>query len=196
MRTDVLISLSNRHVHLSREALDKLFGEDYELTISRMVGAKEYASTDTVTVSGPKGSISRVRVLGPERDYTQVELLRGDSFKLGVTAPLCDSGHIDNAAVLTLTGPKGTYLCTCGIVARRHIHLGEPVAHEYSIKEGDTVSVRITGERGLVFDNVIVRHGRSNACKMHIDTEEGNAAGIGNGTIGEIVAVNTVEEGE
>lgn len=188
MRNDVVISLSNRHVHLTQEMIEKLYGEGYELTPKKKVGASEFAAEETVTVSGPKGSISKVRVLGPARKYTQVELLKSDCFVLGVDAPLCDTGMVDNAAALTLEGPKGSvFVEHCGIIAKRHLHLGAPVADQYSIKVGDIVSVKVCGERGLVFNNVLVRSGKSDACKMHIDMEEGNAAGISNGTIGEII---------
>lgn len=191
MRTDVEISLSNRHAHLTRELVDQLFGKDYELREKRRVGVREFASEETVTARGPKGAISGIRVMGPPRSYCQIELLRGDTFVLGIDAPLCDSGHVDNAADLILEGPKGSvHVPHCGIVARRHLHLGESIADQYEIKVGDIVSVRVGGERGLVFNNVIVRSGRSQKCKMHIDTEEGNAAGIGNGTIGEIISID------
>ena len=190
MRTDVEISLSNRHAHLTRELIDRLFGEGYELREKKRVGVKEFAAEETVTVHGPKGSIPNVRVMGPPRDYVQVELLKSDCFTLGVTAPLCDSGHVDNAADLTLEGPAGKVnVPHCGIVAKRHLHLGAPVADQYEIKVGDVVSVKVGGERGLVFNNVVVRSGKSEKCKMHIDLEEGNAAGIGNGTLGEIVGI-------
>lgn len=187
MRTDVEISLSNRHAHLRREDVDKLFGEGYQLTFRKAVGAREFAAEEVLTVKGPKGSIEKVRVLGPEREYCQVELLRGDCFTLGVKAPLCDSGHVEDAAELELIGPAGIVKANCGIIAKRHLHLGAPVADQFAIKVGDVVCVRVPGERGLIFENVVVRSGKSDRCKMHIDMEEGNAAGIGNGTIGQIV---------
>ncbi len=188
MRNDVIIMLSNRHVHMTREILDMLFGKGYELTFKQSLGVKEFAAEETISVEGPKGRIDHVRVLGPVRAYTQVELLRADCFTLGVKAPLRESGKTEHAASLKLIGPNASVeVAECGIIAWRHIHLGASVAQEYGLKEGQTVSVRIGGDRGLTFDNVIVRYGKSNTCKMHIDTEEGNAAGVANGTIGEII---------
>ncbi|MBQ5952086.1 MAG: propanediol utilization protein [Lachnospiraceae bacterium] len=191
MRTDVEVSMSNRHAHLTAELVEALFGEGYELHEMRKVGVREFASQETITAYGPKGKVADIRVMGPPRSYCQIELLMGDTYKLGIEAVLCDSGHVDNAADLVLEGPAGKVAVPhCGIVARRHLHLGQVVADQYEVKVGDIVSVRVGGERGVIFNNVIVRSGRSDRCKFHIDVEEGNAAGLRGVTRGEIVSID------
>lgn len=187
MNEPIEIKLSNHHVHMTRDICDKLFGEGYELTLKNYLTKRIYACYETITVVGPKGEIQNVRVLGPLREYTQVELLRGDCFKLGVTAPVRDSGNLENAAVLRLIGPKGEVELACGIIALRHIHMGKPMTEKLGVKDKDFVRVQIGGERGLVFNNVLIRTFGGDASVMHVDSEEGNACGISNNAVGEII---------
>ena len=179
--------MHNHHVHMTREMCDKLFGEGYELTLKNYLTKHVYACQETITVAGPKGEIHNVRVLGPLREYNQVELLRADCFKLGVQAPIRDSGHLDGAATLRLIGPKGEMEAPCGIIALRHIHLGTKLGAQLGVKDKDFVDVAIGGERSLIFRKVLIRTFGGEDSIMHLDSEEGNAAGVSNNALGEIL---------
>lgn len=193
MEHSVEIKLSNHHVHMTREVCDALFGAGYEPTLKKWLTKRIYACEETITVAGPKGELHNVRLLGPLREYTQVELLRADCFKLGVKAPIRDSGHLDNAATLRLVGPKGEVELPCGIIALRHIHTGTVLAQALNLTDKQMVNVRIGGERGLVFNNVLVRTFGGETSIMHLDTEEGNAAFIADGDMGEVFVTPAVD---
>lgn len=187
MKKTIKVMLSNRHIHLCKEDLETLYGQGYELTKLRDIGS-QFASKETVTIEGSKGRIENVRILGPLRKKTQVELLRSDCFKLGVNAPVRESGNLEGAAILKLIGQKGEIeSIACGIVAMRHIHIKKDLAAEYGLKEGQIVSVKTEGERGLIFNNVLTRISKGSLCSMHVDTEEGNAAGLKNSDLVEII---------
>ena len=187
MANQVKIMMSNHHAHLSRKLCDELFGKDYELTVQKEIGAGEFAAAETIQIEGPDGILKNVRVMGPTRGLTQVELLKSDCRKLGVNAPLRDSGDLNGAVTLGLIGPQGRGEAACGIVAQRHIHMASVISEPLGIKDKQMVSVKVDGERGLIYDNVLVRvHVGKNAL-MHIDMEEGNAAGLKNGDMGEII---------
>ncbi|MBR2801176.1 MAG: propanediol utilization protein [Erysipelotrichaceae bacterium] len=187
MEEKILIRLSNHHCHLNEETVEKLFGKK-ELTFERSLnGADLVAYKETITVKGPKGSIEKIRVLGPLRKYNQVELLVADNYKLGVKAPVCMSGDLNDAVELTLSGPCGEISDKCGIVAARHIHMFTGEAERLGITNNQKVRVAVEGERGLVFENVQVKVSPKEVdipVLMHIDTEEGNAAGITSNTNG------------
>ena len=175
--------LSNRHVHLTQEDADLLFGADgtsFDRYLSGDSGP--FAIKETLTIVGSKGSIEKVKVLGPFRSYTQAEVLRGDSFKLGIRPPIESSGHLDEAAELTLIGPCGQITRKCAIIAHAHIHMRQDIAESLGLKNGDSVSVKVGGIRALTFQNVLIQVG-GRGLMMHIDTEEGNAACIKNGDI-------------
>jgi putative phosphotransacetylase len=191
MLTEIPIRLSNHHIHLSQEAAEALFGRK-ELTFMRYLDGEGdlVAYNETVTVKGPKGSIQGIRVLGPLRGKVQVELLVTDCYKLGVNAPVRMSGDLEKAAELTLIGPCGELTLPCGIIAHRHIHIHTEKAAELRLADGDTVRVKVAGERGLTFDNVKLKVSpkvTAHSMMMHIDTEEGNAAGIANDSAGVLV---------
>jgi putative phosphotransacetylase len=191
MLTEIPIRLSNHHIHLSREAALALFGRE-ELTFMRYLDGEGdlVAYNETVTVKGPKGSIQGIRVLGPLRGKVQVELLVTDGYKLGVKAPIRMSGDLEAAAELTIIGPCGELTLPCGIIAHRHIHMHIDTAAEMHLADGDAVRVKVTGERGLTFDNVKLKVSSkvtAHLMMMHIDTEEGNAAGIANDSVGVLV---------
>ena len=183
------VGVSGRHVHLSQENLESLFGAGYELTpIKELSQPGQFAARETVTLVGPKGVIERVRVLGPVRPSTQVEVLRGDTFKLGVPACIRMSGKLEGTPGVTLAGPHGTVCLPQGvIVAARHIHMTCDEAAERGLHDGQVVSIAFGGERGGRLDNVIVRANNSSALDCHIDTEEANAFGIKNGSVVEII---------
>lgn len=187
MKNEISVQLSNHHVHLSVEDMKAIYGDDYEYTNVKQLGPTNFVTDVTATVSGPKGSISGLKVLGPNRKLTQVELLRGDTFKLGVKPPVCESADPETAAEVTITGPKGSVTKKCAIVAQRHIHIGNEIIEDYGLSPNQLVSLETEGERGVVFKNTLVRMGKGNKCVVHIDTEEGNAAGLKNGDIVKIV---------
>lgn len=176
------IGISNRHIHLSRPDLDICFGESYELTpIKDLNQPGQYACKETMTICGPKGAIEKVRVLGPVREKTQVEILAKDNFTLGINAPLRISGDISSSASLTLIGPKGSVQLKEGtIIAKRHIHMTKDDAKKHGVDDGQIVSIQIAGERGGIYDNVIIRSNDNSATECHLDMEEANAFGITN----------------
>jgi putative phosphotransacetylase len=180
---EIPVGVSNRHVHLSQEHLEQLFGPGYELTVWKDLGQPgQYASKETVSVVGTKGIIENVRVLGPVRKKTQVEISRTDSFKLGLKAPIRDSGDLEGSAGCVLVGPKGMVSINSGvIIAARHIHMTPVEAGKYGLHDKDRVSVLVDGERALVFNNVLVRVNRNFALEMHLDVDEANSAWLNNG---------------
>lgn len=180
------IMISNRHIHLNREAVDALFGPGYELGVLRDMGHPIFAANETVTLTGPKGSIPGVRVLGPLRPYNQAEILRADCFRLGLDAPVKISGSPDIAPV-TVTGPHGSLDLEHGLViAKRHLHISARDAAEWGLQKGQEVRVRVGGLRALTFDAVEVVITDMPAT-VHVDVEEGNAANVANGDLVEIL---------
>lgn len=179
-KADIPIGISNRHIHLSRSDLDICFGESYELTpIKDLTQPGQYACKETMTICGPKGAIEEVRVLGPVREKTQVEILAKDNFTLGINAPLRISGDISSSEGLTLIGPKGSVQLKEGtIIAKRHIHMTKDDAKKHGVDDGQIVSIQIAGERGGIYDNVIIRSNDNSATECHLDMEEANAFGI------------------
>ncbi len=174
------VGISNRHIHLSREDLDTLFGYGYELNVLKELSQPgQYGCKETLTICGPKGAIEKVRVLGPVRDKTQVEILAGDSFKLGVVAPTRLSGDLEATPGLTLIGPKGSVQLMEGlIVAQRHIHMTLADASYLGVKDGQVVSIKLDGPRGGTLQNVMVRANDNSALEFHVDIEEANAMNI------------------
>ncbi|MGD9566766.1 MAG: phosphate propanoyltransferase [Sedimentibacter sp.] len=189
MKKTVEVMLSNRHVHLSKNDANKLFGEGYEITVKNMLTDVQFAANETVTISGSKGNFENVRILGPYRNETQVELLLADCFKLGIKAPIRESGKLNGAASLKIIGPSGEIdLNETAIVAWRHIHMPQSLADEFGLKDKQIVQVKTEGERGLIFGNVLIRVIPYGDPVMHIDTEEGNSAGLKNKDLVEILA--------
>lgn len=178
------VGISNRHIHLAKKELDLLFGEGYEFTVMKELSQPgQYAAKETLTICGPKGAIEGVRILGPLRNSTQIELLQGDCFKLGIKAPVRMSGELDGSAPLTLIGPKGSvYVKEGAIVAKRHIHMTPEDARRFSVKDGDIVSIEIPGERGGELRNVAIRVTETSSLDFHLDMEEANALGLKPGT--------------
>ncbi|WP_352398198.1 phosphate propanoyltransferase [[Clostridium] aminophilum] len=181
-RFKIPIGVSNRHVHVSREDLDILYGKGYELTKKSDLGQPgQFAAEETVTVRGPKGEFKGVRILGPIRPESQVEISLADGFKLGVRAPITESGHLDGTPGLTLIGPKGTVEMPQGtIVALRHIHMTPADAERMGVKDKDIVDVETFGEREGVLGNVLVRVSDKFALEMHVDMDEANACSLKN----------------
>lgn len=191
MHRRILIEVSARHIHLSREHLETLFGADHELTPERTLSQPgEFVSRERLTIVGPRDAIHNVAILGPLRDRTQVEVTWTEARKLGLQPPIRESGNHDGSVGCRLVGPEGEVELASGvIIAKRHLHLSPKDAEWLGINHGDIVSVKVNSpERGLTFDDVIVRVNEKYSCTMHLDTDEGNAAGVISGvTTGEIV---------
>ena len=181
---DVKIGISQRHIHLSREHLDILFGKGYELTKKKTLMGREYASEETVTLVGPSlKAIEKVRVLGPVRKNTQVEISRTDTFVLKVSPPVRPSGDVKGSERIVVVGPKGSvYLKEGVIIANRHIHLTPDYALKHEIKDGEYVDVICHGkEKTTKFYDVQIRVRDDFNVEMHIDTDDANSAGLKNG---------------
>ena len=179
----VPVGVSARHVHLTQEHVEVLFGEGYHLTKKKELMGGQFASNELVTIVGLKlRAIENVRILGPVRKKSQVEISSTDAVKLGVKAPIRESGNIAGSAPVALVGPKGAlYLKEGCIVAKRHIHMSPKDAAASGLRDGDVVSVKADNERGTVFNHVQIRVDESFTLEMHIDTDEANAAKISTG---------------
>lgn len=176
------VGISNRHIHLSEADKAVLFGENHKLTKQKdLKQPGQFACKETVTIKGPKGEIENVRVLGPERKQTQVEVSQSDCIKLGISAPLRESGDLSASAPIAVIGPKGSLCLSEGaITALRHIHMSASEAEKYGVRSGQTVSVRVNTPKGGTLDNVLIRSGDAHRLEMHIDTDEANAMGLQN----------------
>lgn len=185
----VPVGLSNKHIHLSQEHLNILFGEGFELTKMKDLSQPgQFAANEKVDVAGPKGTLKGVRVLGPVRGETQVEISLTDSFVLGVNPPVRDSGELADSPGARIIGPCGEVEIDKGVIAAaRHIHMHTSDAEAFGVADKDLVSVRVGGKRGLTFDNVLIRVSKNYALEMHVDVDEGNAAGLKNGSMVEVI---------
>lgn len=174
------VGVSNRHVHLSQADLDQLFGAGYQLNKMKDLSQPgQYACKETVTICGPKGAIEKVRILGPVRKQTQVEVLAGDCFKLGAKTQTRLSGDLSGTAGITLVGPKGSVQTAEGLmVAQRHIHMTPADAARFGVHDGTSVCLEAEGLRGGILANTIVRVTNESSLECHVDTEEANAFGL------------------
>lgn len=179
----VTVGISARHLHLSQADLEKLFGVGYTLNPTKPLSQPgQFSCAETVAVYGPKGFFPKVRILGPVRRQTQIEISRSDAFVLGLDPPVRDSGSLTGSPGAKLVGPAGEVTLTEGvIVAQRHLHLHTSDAERLGLKDRDLVSARLEGPRALVFENVLVRVADNFALDLHLDTDEANAAGARNG---------------
>ncbi len=180
------VGVSNRHVHLSQSDLETLFGKGYQLTeLKPLSQPGQFACKEVVTIVGPKGAIENVRILGPVRKDTQIEISRTDAFKLGINAPVRESGDIEGTPGLVIIGPKGVLTIQKGvIVAKRHIHMHPKDAEIYGVKDKQIVKVLAEKpERKVIFDDVVVRVSDKFALDFHIDTDEANAAMLNSGDL-------------
>ena len=179
----VPVGVSARHVHLTQEHVEVLFGKGYQLTKKKDLMGGQFASNEQVTIVGLKlRAIENVRILGPVRKQTQVEISATDARTLGIKAPIRESGNVAGSAPIALVGPKGAlYLKEGCIIAMRHIHMSPKDAEAVGLKNGDVVSVKADNERGTIFNHVVIRVNPSFTLEMHIDTDEANAADIKQG---------------
>jgi len=181
MKNMLPIARSDIHVHLTKEDTDALFGEGYTLThLRELTIPGNFACAETVEVVGPKGSIKGAVVVAPARKYTQIEVSFTNAEVLGIDPPLRESGDIEGSLGCTLIGAGGRKLVLKKglIAALRHIHMHTNDAKEFGVVNGQRVKIRVPGNRGLVFENVIVRVADNLALEMHIDMDEGRAAGV------------------
>lgn len=187
------ISASVRHVHLCRQDVETLFGAGHQLTPAKALSQPgQFACEETVTVCGPKGRLEHVRVLGPERRETQLEISRTDEFKLGVDAPIRASGQLEGTPGIRLEGPAGIVELEKGVIqAARHIHMTPADAERLGVEDRQWVMVRVGGERGIIFDDVLVRVKESYVLDMHLDTDEANAANLGPDAWGVLIKAPT-----
>ena len=181
---DIPVGISNRHIHLTREHVETLFGKGYQLNkIKDLSQPGQFACKEQLTIVGPSmRAIEGVRVLGPERKASQVEISRTDSYVLKIKPPVRESGDIAGSAPITIIGPKGIVTLKEGcIIANRHIHMSEEEGKAFGVKDNEYVDVELSGERRSLFYDVQIRVHKDFRLEMHIDTDDANAAGVGNG---------------
>jgi putative phosphotransacetylase len=185
------VAASNRHIHLSESEIVALFGQGYKLEVFKMLSQPgQFAAKEKVDIKGPKGTIKGVRVLGPARRETQVEIFVADSYRLGIKPVVRMSGDLDGSPGATLIGPKGEAVLLKGVVvAARHIHISPQQSTELDLKNGDVVSLRKDGKRAVVYENIPVRCGDGHSLELHLDIEEANAAMLKNGELLELISV-------
>ncbi|KGR85577.1 phosphate propanoyltransferase [Lysinibacillus boronitolerans] len=183
------IGVSARHVHLAQAEVEQLFGENYQLTPKfELSQPGQFAAEETVVIAGPKGSIERVRILGPARSLSQVEVSWTDAMKLGLKPPLRISGDIQGSSPVTLIGPKGSVVLKEGlIIAQAHIHMSPADSARFQVVDGQSVQIKVEGIRPIILSNVVIRVSERYRLEMHIDTDEANAGLIQQGTLAEIV---------
>lgn len=183
---NISVGISNRHVHVTKEDLEILFGSNYELNKKADINQpSQFAALETVTIKTNKDKIENVRILGPVRSYTQVELSKTDAYKLGINPPLRDSGVLENSEVVTIIGPCGEVTKPCCILVRRHIHVTKEDKEKYNLP--DFVSVKVNGARGGILNEVCVKVSDEAYFEMHIDTDEANAFNLKNNDEVEII---------
>ena len=191
-----IVGVSGRHIHLNREHADILFGKGYMFKKWKSLRQPgQFACEETVTVTGPKGSIPNVRVLGPLRSYTQLEVSKTDCYVLGIDAPLRDSGDIEGTPGIEVIGPKGRLMLDKGVILPyRHLHLHPDDAEQLGVRDKDRVAVKTSGERRVILENVLCRVSPNYVLEFHIDTDEANASGLKTGDFVQIVSVDGYHE--
>ena len=185
----VSIGVSNRHVHLKKEHLEMLFGIGFELEKKNDLNQpKQFASNQTVTLKTDKSTIENVRVLGPIREYTQVEISKTDAYKLGLNPPIRNSGDLAGSEKITIIGPNGEIeVDECCIIATRHIHILPEQVKMYNLEGKDKVNVKLYGEKGGIIENVYLKISNDSYFELHLDTDDANSHLVKNGDIGEIL---------
>lgn len=184
------IAISARHAHLKQETIERLFGPDHRLRVRAPLSQPgQFAAEETVTLVGPRGRIEHVRVLGPSRREDQIEISRSDQRLLGIEAPVRLSGDLANSPGLTLQGPAGQVELSRGLISSlRHIHMSPADADRLNVRDGDVVAVAIDSDgRDLIFGDVVVRVSPNYRLELHLDTDEGNAAGVRQGDRGLLI---------
>ena len=183
----VSVGISNRHVHLTDEDYKILFGNIEMEKRNDLKQPGMFACTQTVSLKTPKRTIDNVRILGPFRDYTQVEISKTDSYMLGINPPVRNSGDLIGAEEIEIIGPMGSIVRKAAIIATRHIHVNQQIREEKGLVGVDKVNLRINGEKGGTIENVYLKDSTEAYFELHLDTDDANAHGIKNGNIGVII---------
>lgn len=182
------VGISNRHVHLTKESLEILFGKGYELTRRNdLTQPHQFASNESVTIKTNKSFFDGVRVLGPTRSYNQVEISKTDAYKLGINPPIRTSSDVIDSEMITIIGPKGEVTIMGCIIPNRHIHITKEMANDLGYKNNDLVSVKINGEKGGIINNVFIKTLDEAYLELHLDTDDGNAHLLNQGDMVEII---------
>lgn len=181
------IEVSARHVHLTREDWDVLFGSATMTNHRTLSQRPNFSAVQRVALRGPKGELKNVAIVGPTRSYTQVELAMTDARSLGITPPLRDSGSLAHAASITIIGPHGEVTRAAAIVQQRHLHLNPNEATALDLRDHQAIKLRVSGPRGGMLENVLVRVHADFSGRVHLDTDEGNAFGITAGMTAELL---------
>ncbi len=171
-----IIEYSNRHIHPSKELIEKLYGEGYELNfLKKLSQANDFAAKETVTILGPKGKLENVRLLGPEREKTQIEISKADAYILGLNAPIRLSANLENTPGVKIINELNEVDLESGvIIAKRHLHISPQDAEKYNFKNDQIIKLQVDGERAGILDEIVVRVGEGFQMRVHIDTEEAN----------------------
>lgn len=190
-RFTVPVEVSARHVHLTPRDFAQLFGADEKLTLARDISEPgQYAANQTVTLSTAKVLIERVRIVGPLRTYSQVEISRTDAIHMGIDPPIRRSHELENEGTpgIKIVGPKGSLTLSKGVIIPwRHVHVSNLEALALGLSPGELIAIRIPGERAVIFENVLVHIDPSFTLSFHLDTDEGNAAAVTRRTVGEVI---------
>lgn len=183
----ITVGVSNRHVHLTQEDFFTLFGNYDMEKLKDLVQVGEFASTSKLTIKTEKSEIDNVRVLGPFRGYTQVEISKTDAYKLGLNPPVRNSGDLEGASEITIVGPNGEVTKKCCIIATRHIHINKEDREKLGLTNKEYVSVRVGSEKAAVLENVFIKESPNGVLEFHIDTDDANANLIKSGEIAEVI---------
>ena len=183
----VLVGVSNHHVHLTKDDYLKLFGKN-ELTVRNLLKQPgQFASNEKVTIEGEKGSLEDITIVGPFRDYTQVEVSKTDCYKLGIDPPVRESGELEGASLVKIIGPAGEIEKECAIIANRHIHVDKKILEEKNLIGVKEVSIKIDGEKSGIINNVSLKENDEAYFELHLDTDDANAFLLKNGLEVEII---------
>lgn len=172
----VILGVSNRHVHLTEEDYKVLFGDEPLGKVKDLVQPGQYSSDKKVTIKTEKRAIDGVRLLGPLRSYTQVEVSKTDSFSLGIDPPIRNSGDLDGSAVVTIIGPKGEITKPCCIIANRHLHINPEQRQQLGLVGVEKVNAKIVSEKTTIFEDVWIKESKDYTLELHIDTDDGNGS--------------------
>ena len=172
----VILGISNRHVHLTEEDYKTLFGDEPLGVVKELVQPGQFSSDKKVTIKTEKRAFDGVRVLGPLRKYTQVEISKTDSFALGINPPIRNSGDLEGAETVTIVGPNGEVTKPCCILANRHLHINPEEREKYGLVGVDKVKAKIVSEKTTIFEDVFIKEDKNFTLELHLDTDDGNGS--------------------